>query len=398
MSSREPLVGTAALVSRAFANEDLTPLSDRMLDRIEQDPQDADALMDLNVILQLMLKPRLALEMQRRAIASRRVFHLDAPSGARNLRLLVFMIPGDLMANAPVDFLLAGSSISLDMLYISADMPFPDAIPDHDIAFVAIAHSDESIPVLEELRTRLADWPRPVLNLPDGILKTTREGAYRVLNGVPGIRIPAAVRTARGDVVRLADGGASGNGVGFPLIARPVNSHAGHGLAKIENSEMLRDYLRVQAESEFYLSPYIDYRSEGNRFRKYRIVLIEGRAYASHMAISDNWMVHYLNAGMTESAEKRKEEERFMESFDSDFGARHARAFESICARVGLDYLVIDCAETTNGELLVFEIDAGAVVHAMDSAQMFPYKHVQMRKVFGAFQRMLYAARDRETS
>jgi hypothetical protein len=39
--------------------------------------------------------------------------------------------------------------------------------------------------------------------------------------------------------------------------------------------------------------------------------------------------------------------------------------------------------------LLVFEADTAAIVHLMDPEALFPYKHVQMRRVFAAFGDML---------
>jgi hypothetical protein len=57
--------------------------------------------------------------------------------------------------------------------------------------------------------------------------------------------------------------------------------------------------------------------------------------------------------------------------------------------RVGLDYFLIDCAENHNGELLIFEADNTAVVHNMDSPELFPYKPPQMLKIFEAFASML---------
>ena len=45
----------------------------------------------------------------------------------------------------------------------------------------------------------------------------------------------------------------------------------------------------------------------------------------------------------------------------------------------------------------MFEIDSGAVVHAMDSTEIFPYKHAQMHKVFAAFRAMLAGAAARES-
>ncbi|HMK67167.1 MAG TPA: hypothetical protein VK433_01370, partial [Stellaceae bacterium] len=124
-------------------------------------------------------------------------------------------------------------------------------------------------------------------------------------------------------------------------------------------------------------------------FRKYRIVLIEGRPYASHGAISSHWMIHYLNAGMRESAEKRAEEARWMAEFDHDFALRHGDALRALAERVGLDYFAIDCGETPDGRLLIFEVDVAMIVHAMDPPDLFPYKQPAMQKLFAAFRAML---------
>jgi hypothetical protein len=115
------------------------------------------------------------------------------------------------------------------------------------------------------------------------------------------------------------------------------------------------------------------------------------------MAIADRWDIWYLNAGMTQSAEKRSEEERFMRDFDYGFAFRHRNALAAVAGRVGLDYFTIDCAENKDGELLIFEADNTAVVHNMDSPEVFPYKPPQMHRIFDAFAAMLVGARqDRE--
>ena len=107
------------------------------------------------------------------------------------------------------------------------------------------------------------------------------------------------------------------------------------------------------------------------------------------MAIADRWDIWYLNAGMSISAVKRLEEENFMRTFEIDFARRHAAALAGIADRVGLEYFIVDCAENEDGELLIFEIDNTAIVHNMDSPDIFPYKPPQMRKIFGAFAAML---------
>jgi hypothetical protein len=87
-----------------------------------------------------------------------------------------------------------------------------------------------------------------------------------------------------------------------------------------------------------------------------------------------------------------------MRTFDSAFAVRHQRALAAMIDRVGLDFFTVDCAENKDGELLIFEADNTAVVHNMDSPQLYPYKAPQMRVIFEAFAAMLYrrARPDRE--
>jgi glutathione synthase/RimK-type ligase-like ATP-grasp enzyme len=184
-----------------------------------------------------------------------------------------------------------------------------------------------------------------------------------------------------------------GHSATFPIIVRPVDSQKGHGLVKLDNPDDVPVYLRARPENAFYIARYVEYRSGDGQFRKYRVVLIDGRPYACHMAISDSWVVHYISAGMAESAAKRAEEARFFAGFEDGFARRHRKALRCIAERLELEYVGLDCAETTDGELLIFEVDSGMTVHAMDPVDLFPYKQPQMRKVFGAFRRMLIDAR-----
>jgi len=99
--------------------------------------------------------------------------------------------------------------------------------------------------------------------------------------------------------------------------------------------------------------------------------------------------VHYLNAGMVESGAKRAMEAEAFADFDTGFAWRHRAALAAIDGWIGLDYHQIDCAETPDGRLLLFEADTAAIVHMMDPPDMFPYKAPQMRRVVEAFGAML---------
>jgi glutathione synthase/RimK-type ligase-like ATP-grasp enzyme len=219
------------------------------------------------------------------------------------------------------------------------------------------------------------------------------------LAGVPGIVMPPVARTTRTSLEQVARGERSVASIlgdlRFPFIVRPVGSHAGRGLIKCEDAGAITPYLQRLLDEEFYLSRFVDYAGADGLFRKYRVVLIEGRPFICHMAVSSHWMVHYLNAGMGEDAHKRDEEAQAMASFDEGFARTHARALASIAERFGLQYVGIDCAETRDRELIVFELDSGPIVHAMDPIDVFPYKQAPMGKLFAAFRAMLEHAQAR---
>ncbi len=78
-----------------------------------------------------------------------------------------------------------------------------------------------------------------------------------------------------------------------------------------------------------------------------------------------------------------------MRAFERGFAFRHAAALHAIAAALGLDYVVIDCAEARDGSLLLFEADNRGWIHASDPVGLFPYKPAIMRKAFDAFEAML---------
>lgn len=390
-----PFLGFATLFRMGLAGEDLMPLRGELIARAQQDPGDANALWDLSMLLQLTGNHDLALQVQSQALHENRHYHLPAAVQPATVRLLAIMGPGDLMANTPIECLLDGTDVSLDMIYVTADNPLPDVVPEHDVLMVCVGENDDNRPVLDRLSSDLRFWPKPVVNIPEAILGVSRDGVCARLQGASGVAMPVTARVHRAILEELADGRRMLATVLpnelFPVIVRPAGSHAGTGLVKIDAAADIAAYLETQPEAEFCITPFVDYRQPDGQFRKYRVSLIAGTPYLSHLAISSHWMIHYLNAGMAESADKRAEEARVMATFDDDFAARHRDAFRAIGERIGLDYLGIDCGETPDGRLLVFEADNSMVVHAMDPVDLYPYKPAQMRKVFTAFRDMLAA-------
>ncbi len=379
----------------AFRGESLTGLAFGLLNRLNADPDDAAAILDLGTVHVLMGQIEAGLRYQPHALVKRQIYRDGtAAQGDDCLRLLAFAAPGDLMSNVPVQFLLENSDIRLDVLYVVPGLDLPETVPDHDLAMVIVGESAQNRPILERIASFADIWPRqPVLNDPRRLLNLTRDGVSALIAGADGIFIPTTVRIDADTLARLGRGelkpGDLAADAAFPVIVRPRDSHAGRGLAKLEDADAIAAYMTEEPAEEYYLARFIDYASPDGLFRKYRVAMIDGRPYICHMAVSSHWMIHYLNADMENSQDKRDEEARAFATFDHDFVPRHRVAFDAMTERFGLDYFIIDCGEMPDGSLLLFEANTPMIVHAMDSAELFPYKPPQMHRVFRAFQDML---------
>ncbi len=387
-------IGVAKLTRLAFDAADLGAVWNDLLTAIKNEPGNPAIVMDMSVVAQLLGDPQAGAQLQDGALAIERLYRSPEVCDRPRLRLLALAGATDVGGNIPLEFLLSKSDVELTTLYIVPGKPLPNPLPEHDVALVVLGNSDHMAATLEEMEDTVPAWPRPVLNHPSRIFELERDRFFELMCGAPGVVIPKTIRISRGILEAVGSGRRAVNTLlsdaEFPIIVRPVNSHAGHGLEKLDDTSSVGAYLAQTAEQEFFISRFVDYSSPDGLFRKYRIVFIDGRAYACHMAIADEWKVWYLNADMGRNPLKRAEEALFMQSFDDGFAARHAASFEAIVKGVGLDYFGIDCAETKDGKLLLFEAETAMIVHDMDPPDIYPYKVPQMQKLFAAFVAMLH--------
>jgi hypothetical protein len=392
-------IGMARLAKMAFDGADLRPLCRELTAKLLGGTAEAGEGLDLSLIAQLLGDKHTGLAVQQDILASHQLYRSPCAANNPRLRVLALAAATDMGSNTPIEFLLEESGVELMVLFVVAAAGLPARLPDHDVAIVIASDSEDCRDALRMIDQAAPRWPRPLLNPPRLICNLDRDKLYHLLSGIDGLEIPATISTTRAQLLQPAASVEAVAGISvFPVIVRPRGSHAGAGLAKIDDGEAMARYLDQRQEEEFFVSRFVDYSSDDGLFRKYRVVFVEGKPYACHMAIADRWDIWYLNAGMSGNAGKRLEEETFMRTFDIGFARRHHAALAGMAGRIGLDYFLIDCAETRSGSLLIFEADNTAVVHNMDSPEVFPYKPPQMRKIFEAFAAMLYrhAMRDRE--
>jgi hypothetical protein len=386
-------IGMAKLAKLAFDGFNLRPHWAELMRKLLGGTAEPGEGLDLSLIAQLLGDKEAGLTIQREVLLSHQLYRLPCVSNNPRLRVLALAAATDMGSNMPIEFLLEESGIELMVLYVTAEADLPVPLPQHDIAIVIASDSEDCRDALRKIDAATPRWPRPLLNPPALVSGLDRDKLHRLLSDIEDLTIPATLVVTRerlADVAETADAlGDIATGLAFPVIVRPRGSHAGSGLARIDDAAEMARYLDGHPEELFFISRFVDYSSDDGLFRKYRVVFIDGRPYACHMAIAERWDIWYLNAGMSASPAKRLEEETFMRTFDIAFARKHQTPLAAMSERIGLDYFTIDCAEAKDGSLLIFEADNTAVVHNMDSPEIFPYKPPQMRSIFRAFAAML---------
>ena len=106
-------------------------------------------------------------------------------------------------------------------------------------------------------------WPRPLLNRPDRIGNLDRDKLYRLLTDIPGLDIPATVHATRAQLSDSLEGPIAcadfAGELHFPMIVRPRGTHAGVGLAKVDDAAALAAYLAERQEQDFFVARFVDY-------------------------------------------------------------------------------------------------------------------------------------------
>lgn len=348
---------------------------------LASDPENIAAHLGMYEALQVKGDPAAAVAHQRRALEQQQLF-LDKPTPKGAPSILLVAIPGDWQANVPLEFLYSSLNVGVYKLFVGPGLPWPDpqGLPG-DVIFNAVAQSDAADETLATLQSWLPKIGRPLLNSPAAVRKLSREGVARDFAGMNGALVPNVRRVKRESL---------GPGIELPAIVRPIASHAGSALGKIEGTDQWSSYLETTPATEFYVAPFIDYRSADGFFRKYRIIFVGGVPYAQHLAISDRWMIHYYNALNEREAWIRDEEARFLSDVFSAFDGPRRHVLEELGRRVGLDYFGIDCGIIPDGRVLFFEVDAAMIVHLGDSPELYPYKQRYVPRIPEALQKLIY--------
>jgi hypothetical protein len=122
------------------------------------------------------------------------------------------------------------------------------------------------------------------------------------------------------------------------------------------------------------------------------MIFVDREPYPYHLAISNNWMVHYLSADMPAHPWKLSEEMAYLQDPKSALGAKAMQAVREIAQRVNLDYAGMDFSVLPDGRLLIFEVNATMLVHPERAVDALLPKNPYIQRIFDAFEAMLARA------
>ena len=179
------------------------------------------------------------------------------------------------------------------------------------------------------------------------------------------------------------------HGFNFPLLLRTPGFHTGRHFVRVESRTALAGALAELPGEELPLIEFLDARGADGKVRKYRVMMIDGRLYPLHVAISSHWKIHYFTAEMAEHAEHRAEDAEFLENMPGVLGPRAIDALAQIQATLGLDYAGIDFGLSATGEMLLFEANATMVVNPPEPDERWAYRRPAVERIFAAVRRML---------
>jgi hypothetical protein len=251
-------------------------------------------------------------------------------------------------ANSPDRYLIPASRYDRLVWFLAYGEATPGC--EYDVVFNAVADPDAALDA--RLQHFAAGNAKPMLNPPERIAATARDGAQRLFEGVADLVVPPTRRVAaRADLEGLDDA--------EPWLLRPVGSHGGERLERLQ----LHDVGQRLAGPPHYLTAYRDFRSSDGLYRKYRLFFVDRAPFPYHLAASRDWLVHYQTSLTPARQDLIDEERRFLEDPEGAIGSRAFRAICEVGRRMDLDFAGVDFAMLPDGRALVFEANAAMLVH-----------------------------------
>lgn len=263
-------------------------------------------------------------------------------------------------------------------------------LPAHHLVFNLIGESERGGAALARAAELLKRTNRPVINRPEIVARTGRAEMAARLAGIPGVVVPKIMRF-RCDALSSAQAPAilAAHGFTMPFLLRAPGFHNGKHFEFIDSAPQLALAAASMPEDEAFAIEMLDARGGDGKFRKYRVIAIDGKLHPLHLAVSDRWKIHYATADMAGSPEHRAEDEAFLNDMPRVLGARAVAALEAIAGELGLDFGGIDFGLDGDGRVLLFEANASMAIPYPEAGDCWDYRRGPVRRIILAVRKMI---------
>ena len=263
-------------------------------------------------------------------------------------------------------------------------------LPEHHILVNSIGDVDVASEALANAEKVLVRSGAPYINHPAAVRATDRCAIAERLTGVEYVVTAKTVLVPRELLMEdKVEHTLSERGFAFPVLLRSPGFHGGDHFTKIDDAASISAALAELPGDDLLVIEYLDARGSDGRARKYRAMMVDGKLYPLHVAISPNWRIHYFSAEMEESAENRAEDDAFLKDMAGVIGERAVKGLDSIQRILGLDYGGIDFGLNDKGEVLLFEANATMAVVIPAADKKWDYRRPAVETIYKAVWTML---------
>ena len=263
-------------------------------------------------------------------------------------------------------------------------------LPDHGLLFNAISDADICPAELEMAATIARRSSAPVINPPERVRLSGRIENGARLRHLPGIVVPRFRLYPRSALAAedAADALMS-DGYRFPLLLRTPGHQWGRHFTRVTDPSDLQDAVENLPGDHLMAIEYVDVRRSDGKWRKFRVMVVDGKLYPLHLAISNHWKIHYFSADMADRPEHRAEEAAFLQDMDGFLGARAMATLKGVAEELGLDYFGIDFALNADGHVALFEANAMMIVAVPPPGNQWDYRRPPAQRVKTEVHQML---------
>lgn len=204
----------------------------------------------------------------------------------------------------------------------------------------------------------------PVVNHPTKAVPTVRDLSAKLLQGVPGIRVPKTMRFSTAGKSREQLAQEIEDQYDYPLITRTLTSQESKGMHKVDSRNALLEMLSAaDCPERFFVTEFVDSRGENKFFRKIRAAVVKDEIIIVRVDYDNYWKIYARKsdervAFYLANAHLLDEEKRIVTDPEAVLGRSVMCSLRAIRDRIPLEVFGIDFDVEADGLLVFYEANA----------------------------------------